>query len=375
MGVFSNNRSHLGGVSTEDIIANENYIGGVGALEMTLEGYQNDQALFEAVLGMDFQEASAFHEGVELEVFTESSASQFIEKIKEFIKKAWEKIKGLFQTFITKFSGVVMRDNKALVDKYKRAVSIKDLTKMKYKWAEPKTDLEMPSMSKIQSEVVSDINNIKTKTAKEITEINEELNDSEALDSVLSDLLGTTTDKKSFVKDFKEKMFEDEEEEEGLKSDRLMKIITVLSDKKIITNIEKSKKEIDKYFSKLLAEVNKLTNTIAKDVLSGSKKGTYQIKNAGSAAIDGTYNKKDVSSGISKLNTIQKMISLYQTGINMFVGRFIEENKNYIKQCRRVFVQAASFNPKAVKENAIFVEAVGEAAEFELHTLIESAEI
>lgn len=372
MGVFSNNRSHLGGVSTEDIIANENYIGGVGALEMTLEGYQNDQALFEAVLGMDFQEASALHEGVELEVFTEASASQFIEKIKEFVKKAWEKIKGLFQTFITKFNGVVMRDNKALVDKYKRAVSIKDLTKMKYKWAEPKTDLEMPSMSKIESEVVSDINAVKT--TEDLTKLNEELNDSEALDSVLTTLIGVSTDKKSFVKDFKEKMFEDEEEEEGLKYDRLSKIISVLSDKKIISNMEKSKKEIDKYFSKLLAEVNKLTNTISKDVLPDGK-GTYQIKNAGSTAIDGSYNKKDVSSAISKLNTIQKSISLYQTGINMFVGRFIEENKNYIKQCRRVFVQAAAFNPKAVKENAIFVEAAGEAAEFELHTLIESAEI
>ncbi len=75
------------------------------------------------------------------------------------------------------------------------------------------------------------------------------------------------------------------------------------------------------------------------------------------------------------MNAIQKTVSTYQIIVNMFVGRFIEENKNYIAQCRRVFAQAASFNPKAVKENAILIEAVGEAAEFELHTLIESAEM
>ena len=368
MGVFSTNRSHLGYVGTENIVANENYVGGVGALQMTLEGYQNDQALFEAVLGMDFQEAYALHEGVELEVFTEASASQFIEKIK-----------GLFQTFITKFNGVVMRDNKAFVDKYKKAVSIKDLSKMKYKWAEPK-GIENVTMSSVEAAVVGRLNEIKDcKTDSDLEKINEELNDPDELDKILSELLGkgNTTDKKSFNKDFRDLMFEDEEEEEGLKNDRLMKIISVLSEKKTISDMEKTKKEFDKYFSKLLNEISKLSNTIGKDALDKDKAGNYEIKNASSSKnnVKDKYNKGEASKAVAKFNAMQKSISLYQTGINMFVGRYIEENKNYIKQCRRVFAQAASFNPKAVKENALLVEAFGEAAEFELHTLIESAEM
>ncbi len=363
-----------------EITANENYIGGVGALQMTLEGYQNDQAFFEAVIGMDFQEATALHEGVELEVFTEASASQFMEKVKEFVKKAWEKIKGLFQTFITKFNAVVIRDNKTFVDKYKRAVSIKDLSKMKYKWAEPKNDLQMPSMSKLESDVISDINDIKKSTSEELEKYVEGLNDSDVFDDALSKIVGFNTDKKSFNKDFRDAMFEDEEEEEGLKHDRLMSIISTLSDKKMISNMEKSKKEFDKYFSKLLSELNKITNELSKKVLSkeaddDASQRKYQIKNAGSTPIHGGYSKGKGSLAVSKVNAIQKTVSTYQIIVNMFVGRFIEENKNYIAQCRRVFAQAASFNPKAVKENAILIEAVGEAAEFELHTLIESAEM
>lgn len=366
MGVYSTNRSHLGNYSSEEIIANENYIGSVGALQMTLENYQNDQAIFEAVLGMDFAEAQAVNEGVEVEVFTEASVGGFVEKIKEFIKKAWEKIKGLFQTFITKFNNVVMKDNKAFVDKYKRTVLTKDLSKMKYKWSAPKGDL--PGI--VEADLTKLADNCMTvlgKSADECTKLNEEINDGTTLEKILTDLAGTNTDSKSFAKDFHEQLFEDEDTIEGLNSGELSKIMTILSEKKLISNIEKSKKAVDKYFTKLLSEVNKASNQVAKSVPSTSKETKSYTINGDTK----NYKEKNGAKHVSTLNTLYKLISVTQTGVNTYTGRVLEENKFYVKQCRRVFAQAAAFNPKAVKENAIFVEAAGEAAEYEIMSTFE----
>lgn len=364
MAVFSSNRSHLGCYSGDEIVANENYMGSVGALQMTLEGFQTDQAIFESIIGMDFQEAMALNEGAEeVEVFTEAAAGNFAEKIKDFVKKAWEKIKGLFQTFLTKFNSVVMRDNKAFVDKYKKSVLTKDLGKMKYKWSEPKNGLAEMKLDAVESEVASAIKAATSDAAG----MNEKIDSGDYLDGLLSKMIGSNTDSKEFNKDFHEAMFEDEDDEEGLKGDRLTKIISILSDKKIISDIEKSRKSIDKYFSKLLADINKVTNNVAKDVPSDSnERGEWKV-----GGEKGTYKKKNAGKAVGFLNTIYKAVSASQTGINMYTSRYLEAKKFEVKQARAVFARAAAFNPKAVKENAIFVEAAGDAAEYEVMSSFE----
>lgn len=382
MGVFSRNRSHLAGFDSSEIIANENYVGGVGAMQMVIEGYQNDHALFEAVLGMDFQEAAALNEGVELEVFTEASISSLFDKIKEFVKKAWEKIKGLFKTFLAKLDGIIMKDNKAFVDKYRRAVTAKDLSKMKYKWCNPTgKNITVKALTTIQSEVGSSLTRVKSMDENNLGPEQEKVSDSDYIDGILTTMLGETTDAKSFAKDFKSVMFEDEEKEEGLSSGRLLEIMGVLSEKKVISNIEKAKTESDRYFTKLLKQIDNISKDASKlaksnDPDAGTGASSHKI-DAG-----GNYSNIDMSLGtktqaekmFNRVTIMQKHVATYQTALNMFIGRLIEETKFHIKQCKRVFAQAASYNPKAVKENAILIEAVGEAAEYELHSLIESAE-
>ena len=382
MGVFSRNRSHLAGFDSSEIIANENYVGGVGAMQMVIEGYQNDHALFEAVLGMDFQEVAALNEGVELEVFTEASISSLFDKIKEFVKKAWEKIKGIFKTFLAKLDGLIMKDNKAFVDKYRRAVTAKDLSRMKYKWADPKKGsanvIDIDVITLIQISVTTVLNDISSYDESQIKSTQEKMDDSDYLDNMLSNLVKETTDVKSFAKDYKSILFEDEEKEEGLKSSRLLEIMGVLSERKIISNLEKLKGEIDKYFTKVLKQIDNISKDITKDA-TGDKKTfdstTKSINTSSDTGVKLTYNTKEKAEiNFNRVNLMQKYVSTYQTAMNMIVGRSIEEVKFHIAQCRRVFAQAVSYNPKAVKENAILIEAVGEAAEYELYSLIESAE-
>ena len=58
MGMFSRNRTSLGSYSGDEIIANENYYGELGALQIALEGVQNDQDIFMACLENDFEETN-----------------------------------------------------------------------------------------------------------------------------------------------------------------------------------------------------------------------------------------------------------------------------------------------------------------------------
>ena len=138
MGMFSQNRTYLG--SNIDVVANESYVGTAGAYRAMCEGYQNSYSIFESCIGLDFMEAAVVNEGVdeyEFAVVQESFVGDFFNKIKEFLLKLLEKIKGIIKSFITKVVGTFTKDGKELVKKYKDDILKKDLSKMKYKYAKP----------------------------------------------------------------------------------------------------------------------------------------------------------------------------------------------------------------------------------------------
>lgn len=356
MGVYSSNRSQLGMYNSDEIIANENYMGVTGAYQMMIEGFQNDQAIFESVLATDFMEAAAIQEGAAIEVVTEASLSGFIEKMKELVKKAWEKIKGLFQTFIAKINNVVIRDNKKFVDKYKKEVLTKNLSKMKYKWAAPKGHLN--NLESLVGAAGASIDELLVEAlSKDINKINEEADNGE----LLEDLLGCEA--KEFAKETHEQCFEDLEEVEGLDSSRLTYCMDVLiSSSKTLKRVEKAKAEADKAYSNMLKEIEKAKNVAVKNVPSkDDKEITAKVG-------DGYEVKGKATNVMARLNTMTKVINVGNTAMSKISAALIAETKFEIKQARRVFAQAAAFNAKAVKENALLVEAAGDAAEYEVES-------
>lgn len=356
MGVYSSNRSQLGMYNSDEIIANENYMGVTGAYQMMIEGFQNDQAIFESVLATDFMEAVAIQEGAAIEVVNEASLSGFIEKMKELIKKAWEKIKGLFQTFITKINNVVIRDNKKFVDKYKKDVLTKNLSKMKYKWAQPKGYLS--NLETVVGTVGSDIDGLLVDAlTKDINKLNEEADNGD----LLEELLGC--EPKEFAKETHEHCFEDLEEVEGLDSSRVTYCMDVLiNSSKTLKRIEKAKSEADKAYSNMLKQIEKARNVALKNIPSDKDNKT-------SVKVGDDYNVKGTATDVmARLNTMTKVINIGNTSMSKISGALIAETKFEIKQARRVFAQAAAFNAKAVKENALLVEAAGDAAEYEVES-------
>ena len=361
MGVYSSNRTQLGMYNSDEIVANENYYGVVGACQMMLEGFQNDQAIFESVLAADFMEAVAVQEGaVEYSVVNEAGVSGFADKLKELVKKIWGKIKGLFETFIAKVNNVIIRDNKKFVEKYKKQVIVKSLDKMKYKWAEPNeagfkqlaTQLEVAKVTDAMDRCVG-------LSSDELKKIAEKVDDG----SLLQELLGGV-EPKEYSKEMHEKCFKEEEEVEGLDKGRLNECMdTLINSKASLKNIEDARKKADKAFGEMLKAIDKAKNTVLKNV---PDKGDNV---AGSIGKDGAYKYSgSADNAMTQLNTMHKVVSLANTAMSRSTGVLINETKFDIKQSRRVFAQAVTFNPKAVKENALLVEAAGEAAEYEVES-------
>ena len=400
MGMFSRNRTSLGSYSGDEIIANENYYGELGALQIALEGVQNDQDIFMACLENDFEETAGLMSGVitESQIIEEAGGaiSGMLGKIKEMIKKLWEKIKGLFDTFIKKVNTVIIRDNKKFVDKYKREVLGKDLSKMKYKASKPKAgwtkalaDLRDKRDSMIADaggQIDDDIEAAKTDYKK----IDEKISDGTYLDDLCAaEIAGSDSD--SFEKDYHELLFDDSEEHEGLSAGEVSEIMTILCEKKLVSDLETTKKKVDKVFSDYLKTIDKVGNRMAKNI-PGDTVESDGKDGIGSASEDylnvgrdKEQNRKLVKFGTGKeskdeamkvISTIQRVVSVSQGFYSRLTSCGIKEMKFLISQARSVFAKAVTYNPKkSANENAVFMEAAGDAAIYDVMSSFESYEM
>jgi len=357
---YSGNRTGLGNYDGEDIVANENYFGEFGSFQMVVEGCQNDQAVFDAVISQDFAEVAAMHENMEFEAVTEAGVSSFVDKIKEFVKKAWAKIKGLLKSFVDKFTGIIIRDNKKFVEKYKKQVLQKtNLHKMKYKWAEPADRSFNIEVDKRLAAAVAVIDSTKTDVFKdsetELDSVMKEVSSSDFMEKLYAKTVGegSSITASEFSKQMHEKAFAEEKEVEGLKDSDLNHIMSILTESStILKNVKSYEKKVDEAFSKALKDTDKL-------------KADLKFKDEESSKADRLTMKR--------CNVYYKLMSAQQTVANKTSAGLIDACKFHIKQCRRVFQQAVTFN-KSVNEEAELLQAVGEAAEFEIESSFASYE-
>lgn len=378
MGVYSNNRTSIGAIDASEIVANENYIGELGALQIAMDGIQNDRAIFEAVITQDFAEVTAIKEGVEdFEVITEASLGSFLDKVKTLAKKAWEKIKGLFKTFIAKFNNIIIRDNKKFVEKYKKEITAKaaDLGKMKFKWSNAKSLSTAPkAIDEAYDIIQAGIDRVVAcNNVADVDKIQEELSNGDYTDKAYAKAV-KGSDAKSFAKDYHEYIFEDEGEVEGLKSSLLSEIMDTLTNSaKTIKNIEEANKKIDKVFTDTLKNIKKMEDSIIKNNPLKNDEGTlttddHKLNDKASMITAKTGHSTSKMLAQKRANVLYTLVSTEQAVESKVCSCFLNEVKFHIKQCRRVFAQAVAFNPKSVKENALLMQYVGESAEFDIES-------
>ena len=144
--IYGKNTTSLGSYGSESVVAEEGYEGVVGSLQIMTESYINEGKMFKYLIEKDFQEAVDIQNGVfteSVEVITES-ASDIFNKIKEMIKKAWAKVKGLFKKFIAKFDIMMKNDTKSLYKKYaKQWVTGRTKKLKKYKYCKMKSGKDL----------------------------------------------------------------------------------------------------------------------------------------------------------------------------------------------------------------------------------------
>lgn len=387
MGIFSNNRSSLGMYDDSNIIANENYFGEAGAYQIIAENHMNDQIIFESLISNDFLEAT-LNEAFEIESLHEASTGNLFTKIKEFVKKAWEKIKGLFKNFIAKITILMTRDNKSLVNKYKKTVVSKDLSKMKCKISKEKSG-QLKEVSTRIGNVEKDIlgimnlcSNSTTLGDSELNKLRDKVSDSEYMDSLLSKFVSSTTSS-DFSKDLHEKVWEDLDEHEGfngLINDYMNILINSNSTLKEVKDMESN---TNKLFKNVLSQIEKMQKEILKGLPKDDKSKidkSYTLNSDGKDSKDkvsygGAYAGNTYGNVNKSLNLMQTAISKMQQATTMAVSGVMKETKFRIAQARKVFGKAVTFNPKAVKESALLSEAMGETLVFEMESFMESYEL
>ena len=370
MGIFSQNRTMLG--DDFEIMANESYQGAAGAYRAMTEGFQNSYAVFESCIGLDFMEAAVVNESTsaeDFEVVQESFVGDFFNKIKEFLVKLIEKIKGIVKSFITKITGTFCRDGKALVNKYKNDVLKKDLSKMKYKWMKDTgkiADLDTKEISGAFDQCLLNVGEgedgdveERIKSTSSIVALSDEekdkINDNGYLEADLGAMSGNSScTLADFAKEFHEYLYEDEEECEGFGSDGAS-ITTIMQE---LTNGSEAIRTMEKNRKKQETE----TKQKIKKVEAAQKKVQNIITDKNT-----TKNKANKAGyANTQLNAAMTLAGQLSTAQTKYFACLIDEKKKYLARCKKVFVQAAAYRPKSTNEDVEYLNALGEAAEYEV---------
>ena len=379
--IYGKNTTSLGSYGSESVVAEEGYEGVVGSLQIMTESYITEGKMFKYLIEKDFQEAVDIQNGVfteSVEVITES-ASDIFNKIKEMIKKAWAKVKGLFKNFIAKFDIMMKNDTKSLYKKYaKQWVTGRTKKLKKYKYCKMKSGKDLSKDGFITEtdilegyrEAVNDI--LGAKEIEKLNEISDEINDGSALDELLSAILESSTDAKSFAKDFHDEFFDDEETytDEVLDQAIVSDVDKYLNQNKLIDGIKKAAKNNDKIFQGLLKNIDNAQKTIVNFMSSNSKNGTSvsitatdkEGKKYGKGKMNVRASNADLRN--KQIGLIRSEVSIAQRAVNMCNSAYLAAAKFEIAQCKRIFSQVVS---KGINE-AAYLDAIGEGAEFEVYT-------
>ena len=363
----------------ETVIANEAYCGAAGAWALAEEQEAAQQAMFESVIGMDFDEI-ANEQGTlsesALEALNEASAKDIVSRIIEAIQKFGEAIKGILTNLIKKFQALFTTDGKKLVKDHEKRINEKLnkqlLSKVKYKYAEftaptvkvmdaldkagsigskIKTKLSSAQLNKSTAGSDSDKSDsaIKPYTSDEISELK---------DSFLSQFTSGSTTVKDFKKDFMETCFGDADEKEGYDSSMHTKVKEVLTGHKtLMDGLKKEQSSTDKTIKNWKTEATKLQS----DLNKAAKGENYSTSHKNAAALVGQ---------------VQQLLTAASTVTGMAYTAISDAYKKDYAQCRAIWIKMVGTNgknPEKTNESAVLEAAVVESSNFEVDQVWEEA--
>lgn len=394
MGVYSDARFLTESVLVEAPEANLSYSVTDGANKIIVEMVQNDLKFFEAIITNDIQQAyveNAIKNGEtalqeKLDMLQESVASNIWDKIVSFLKGLWAKVKGFFINIGKKIQSI-FADNKKFVGIYKSKVNENkgNLGSMKYKYSKRTNSSYkvalVPEEAVIarenEEQLYKDIKGTINFNHSSIESINTKINSlKESLDDkdkfakqVYSRFIGTYEG--NINQAMHDYFFEKEQEMTGIDAQLIKYIEDHLSASNDTLKLNKEvTQKIDKWFSGKIKECNDIKNAWNKN--KGER--TVKIGNSVTSYDDGKgSDEKDKNVNVSVLvsraaSMLQRLYSAQQTCFITLANGTVAANMFDFKQMRRIYAKAASYSAK--KEDAMLIDAVEEAADFEFDMLL-----
>ena len=374
--MFITENTMAGLSSNYTVEAAEGYSGGIGCQIAALEAAQTDFSFLTAFVESDAREIGMVREGAgveEMHAMLEGAISDAWNKLKEWVKKIWEKIKGIFKAFIARLEDFMGKNGYAYFEKYRKVLydgtPIKDL-KAKYSKVDDK-ELEKLLIGRELENVLPDAFDDKAVV------VNDDKDQSEIVDEYLEKMLGESTDKKSFKKDFHDKCF-DTESTEDLESGKIQEYVKYISDKKsIIEKFEKQRDNIDKGLKKISSNIDKL----ASKALDDKVKNKSKIEDEGETTLNNDYigfstngklTKGTGNANQSMIARAQRRVSAVQSALTSYNSAAMEAGKFAIAQSRRLAAVIVAYKMRHKNEGFSGVEMsdelytiIGEAAEYE----------
>lgn len=362
MAFFGENElSNMGNVHIE---AAEGYSGTIGAQLAMAEGFQNDYTLFEAALKMDFREMKMVKEGAseeEIASVQEGALSNFWAKIKEFVRKLIEKIKGIFKGFIAKFEAWMGKDGKAFFEKYKRDIVAKDVDGLKVRYSKPNHNL----CSAIKVDVTNEA--LRLTGEKETTDLVEEY-----LGRFIEPKVSNPS-KSSFRKDYHDACFDSEEKGFEVTQSNKMDLISYISGKDDpVKTIKDMATKQEKSLNSTLKIIEKYQKAAVDHALDSSKGSYERVARPSGSTIRGTFS-SDTNANQKEAAYMHKQVSAMQEALNMCNAAALTEIKFAVAQSRRIAAAIVAYRGKKHEDtDLLLIEAEQDAAEYECLSALEA---
>lgn len=363
--IFGNNMTALG---ASNIPMAEGYDCSFGPSLALVESARNDFAMFKAMLQSDFREASIMKESstgyvqeAEVAALHEAVGGGIFKKIAELIKKLIAKLKALFTNLIARFRGLYMKD-KDLVNKYHSAIMKKGskINNVEVKWRKAKdssnVDIDVSGLEEMVSELqalTSDIEKMDTSTWDTNKSNWEKMS---IIMSKSGDLPKAAADASSseseFTNNYIDELFDDEETGKLSEFSSYVKVASFLKD---------YNSKLNKYNS----AQKKVESILSKTVKEFEKK-----------AINVANNSDDTEKADKELNKAQVQYDyaqVSQSAILLMFRATTQVMTILYKQNKAAFMKCVTANVDKLDESAIYLDAIGEAAEQEVEDVISAA--
>ena len=270
MGIFSNQiMDTMNGYSAPlNIQEAEGYDDGVYSAQIAqIVGLQNEMALVEAGVMTDMQACLMVNEGVnenEVMSFSEGAIGDMINKIKEFFKKLWAKIKAIFNGFIARLEAKFGKNNKEFINKYKKDVIGKDLTDFEPSYRKKK-NLEVISFNGLQQKVSKAGGHLSTKDIvadADFEKKDEHFDGEDVKEKLLGSFIGeSSVSEKEFEKEAFDKAFEDETTD-SVDIGKVMNDMMQFKDQR--KALKKQYDDLNKDMNQIIKDLEKASNEVYK---------------------------------------------------------------------------------------------------------------